>query len=150
MEVLTSRGSGVCRVWKQPLAAPLVRTQPDSPTRPLVVNGSCCLLQKFGKTSAPSGVMHMEVLRCHASNSLREGLRPRAQTRSTQTNHSRTFNIRAAVLGNTISVLQQLVCSRSLGSQNPAQTAARTPAPAIEPPPPRDSVTKKPQPSTFH
>lgn len=60
-------------VWKQPLKMLLVRIQPDSPTRTLVVNGGCGLPWKFGKNSAPSGATQREVLRCRASDSLREG-----------------------------------------------------------------------------
>lgn len=77
------------------------------------------------KKSALSGATQREVLRCQVSNSLREGPRPQAQTHSTQRNHSRKFHIRTPVLENMISVLQQLTCSRSLGSQNPGRTAAQ-------------------------
>lgn len=78
------------------------------------------------KKSALSSAMQREVLRCQVNNSLREGLRPQAQTHSMQRNHSRKFNIRAPILENMISVLQQLTCSWSLRSQTPMQTAART------------------------
>lgn len=52
-----------CSVWKQPPKMLLMRIQPDSPTRPLVVNGSCGPLWKFGENSV-SGAMQREVLRC--------------------------------------------------------------------------------------
>lgn len=60
-------------VWKQLLKILLMRILPDSPTRPLVMTGGCGLLWKFGKNPAVSGAMQREVLRCQASDSLREG-----------------------------------------------------------------------------
>lgn len=60
-------------VWKEPLKMLLKKIQPDSPTRPLVVNGDCGLLWNFGKNSAVSGATQREVLRCRASDSLWEG-----------------------------------------------------------------------------
>ena len=42
-----------------------------------------------------------------------------------QRNHSRKFNIRAPILENMISVLQQLPCSWTPRSQIPMQTAER-------------------------
>lgn len=93
------------------------RTWPDSPIQ--AVNGGCVLLLwKFGTNSAPSSATHRKVLRCRVSNSLLAGLKPQAQTHSTQGTDSRKPNIRAPILENMISVLQQPARSRTSGPKH--------------------------------
>lgn len=104
------------------------RPAPRSPQSLVVNGGHVLLLWKFGrkkKKSAQSSATQRKVLRCRVSNSLLEGLKPQAQTHSTQGNCSRKSNIRAPILENMISALQQRARSRSLGSPTTAPTAAR-------------------------
>lgn len=125
-EVLQDASSEARPAPRSPLAMGHARGHGQS----LVVNGGhVLLLWKFGRKkknkSAQSSATQRKVLRCRVSNSLLEGLKPQAQTHSTQGNCSRKSNIRAPILENMISALQQRARSRSLGSPTTAPTAPR-------------------------
>lgn len=154
--VLSITGGLVCLTphlkchWAQPLRLALfgnmllMRIQPDAPTRPLVVNMSCGLLWKFGENSAASGATQREVLRCRASDSLREGKGSDHRHKPTARRETTPGSLTSEPpLENTISVLQQLTWSWSLRSQRMCGLTQE-----MEPPPQR-SGTKEPEPSTL-